>query len=186
MARAELATHNIVAAFRDLEVASDALEALRRVGVPEDDLSVLGRPVEDVDVREEDRTGEPIGRGVGTHIAAGGTAGSLAGGALGALVGAAVTLIPGIGMVAGVGALLGAISGGGAGGTVGAIVEGESALRTDHSWHETFEAIVNKGAVVVGVHSDDPALIDRAMEAIGSAAPMEVHRVNARGIAQEG
>ena len=186
MARAELATHNVVAAFRDLEVASDAIESLRRVGVPEDDLSILGRPVDDVDVREEDTTGEPIGRGVGTHIAAGGGTGALAGGALGALAGAASTLIPGVGMVAGVGALLGALGGGGAGGTVGAIVEGESALRTDHSWHETFEAIKNQGAVVVGVHSDDPDLIDRALETIEALAPMEVHRVNARGIEQEG
>ena len=53
--------------------------------------------------------------------------------------------------------LLGFLGGAGAGATVGSIVEGESALRTSHSWSQALDA-VKEGAIVLGVHGTDPTV----------------------------
>lgn len=179
MSTATLATHNVTAAFRDLELASTAVERLREAGIPEDAISVLGQHVEEgLQAGRED--GEPLGGEVGRHVATGGASGTVVGGALGALGAAAVAAIPGVGLVAGTGALIGAIAGGGLGGTVGAIVEGESALRSSAGWQQTFQAI-EEGAIVVGVHSDDREVVDQAQEALEAESPMHVQRVDDRG-----
>lgn len=181
MSVTELATHNVTAAFRDLERASEAIGALRQEGLEDDQLSVLGRPVEQgLAVNPEHATGEPLGGDVAKQTAAGTAAGTAVGGVLGALGTVAVASIPGVGLVAGTGALIGAIAGGGLGGTVGAIVEGESALRSSAGWAHTFQAIQD-GAVVVGVHSEDPEVVDRAEQLLTGLSPMDVTRVDDRG-----
>lgn len=180
MSTVSLSSYNVVAAYRDLELADDAVSALLEAGVPEDRISLLGQPIEEVDRDAEKGPGEPIGGDVGKHIATGGATGSLAGGVLGALGTAAVAAIPGVGLVAGTGALIGAVAGAGAGGTVGAIIEGESAMRSDHSWNNAFDAIKD-GAVVVGVHADDRDELDPAIEVLEKSDPMEIHRLNDKG-----
>jgi hypothetical protein len=176
---ATLAQQNLVAAFRDLEHAEEGLAALHAAGFSDDELSLLGQPIEEVDF-DERGPGEPIGGQVGKHIATGGVVGGAAGGVLGALTTAAVVSIPGIGMVAATGALLGALGGGGAGATVGAILEGESAMRSDHSWTQAFDAI-KEGAIVVGVHGDDPDRMARATQVLETVTPMDLRRINSRG-----
>lgn len=181
MSVSELASHNVTAAFRDLERATEAIRALREADLDDDDLSVLGRPVDQgLDVPPERITGEPIGGEVAKQTAAGTAAGTAVGGALGALGTLAVASVPGVGLVAGTGALIGAIAGGGLGGTVGAIVEGESALRSSAGWAHTFQAIQD-GAVVVGVHSEDPEVVSRGEEVLARLAPMDLTRVDHRG-----
>lgn len=180
MATTKLCTYNVVAAFRDLEYATDALGVLREAGVDEECLSLLGRPVEEIEPHSEQATGEPIGDGVARHVAAGAAKGGLVGGALGAAGAAIVATIPGVGLVAGTGALIGAIAGGGAGSTVGSILEGQSAMATDHGWQQAIEA-VKEGAVVVGVHSEDPEVVDHAEERLQALQPMSLHRVDDRG-----
>jgi hypothetical protein len=176
---ASLSTHNVTAAFRDLERASEAVERLRAEGVPEDAISVLGRSV-DEGLDDGAAPDEPVGRGVGRHVAAGSATGTAVGGTLGALGAVAVATIPGVGLVAGTGALIGAIAGGGLGGTVGAIVEGESALRSSAGWQNTFQAIED-GAVVVGVHSDDAEVVAEAETLLDGLTPMHLQRVDDRG-----
>lgn len=180
MSTAELSAYNVIASFRDRELAQDAITALESAGFAESDLSLLGQPLEEVEPGDEKGPGEPIGGGVGKHIASGGATGGLAGGVLGALATAAVAAIPGVGMVAGTGALIGAVAGAGAGSTVGAIIEGESALRSDHSWTQAFDAI-KEGAVIVGVHTHDAGRIDEAVRVLEGQDPMELHRVNSSG-----
>lgn len=180
MSTVELHQQNVVAAFRDLERADDAVAALLDAGFSDDEVSLLGQPVEEVDTSAPRGPGEPIGGSVGKHIASGAAGGGLAGGVLGALTTAAVVSIPGIGMVAGTGALLGFLGGAGAGGTVGAIIEGESAMRSDHSWNQAFAAI-KEGAIVVGVHGDDPDRVAEAAAILEKLGPMDLRRVNSRG-----
>lgn len=182
MSRAELSRHNVVAAYRDMEYASDAIGLLREAGFQDAELSILGRSPEDVDVVSEDEVGEPLagGGGVFKHVFAGGAAGGAIGALLGAAGGAAVAAIPGVGLVVGVGALLGALGAGGAGATVGSILEGESALRSDASWRQTFDAMKD-GAIVVGVHTDDADRISEAERILSSGEPMQVERLNDRG-----
>lgn len=182
MTRANLAEHNVVAAFRDLERASDALGELRRAGIADDDLSILGRKPDELDVPSEHEVGEPLpgGEGVITHVFAGGAGGGALGAVIGAAGGAAIAAIPGVGLAVGVGALLGAIGAGGAGATVGSILEGESALRTDASWEQTVDAI-KEGGTIVGVHADDVETVEEAERILEKLSPMELARVNSRG-----
>ncbi len=180
MSTVELEQQNVIASFRDLELAEDAITALHEAGFRDDELSLLGRRPDDIDPDAERGPGEPIGGSVGKHIASGAATGTLAGGVLGALATAAVVSIPGVGLVAGTGALLGFLGGAGAGGTVGAIVEGESALRSDHSWNQAFDAI-KEGAIVIGVHVGEAERAAEATRVLEGLDPMELRRVNSRG-----
>lgn len=180
----EMADHNVVAAYRDLELATDAVDDLREAEFGDDQLSVLGEAPEDLDVNIEHESGEPLDGDVFEHIAVGGGAG----GALGALLGggatAAVAALPGVGMVVGTGVLLGAVAGAFAGSTVGSIVEGEAALRSQAGWRQTFESVrtaLTEGGVVVGVHVDEPDEAERARELLADTAPISLHRLNRHG-----
>lgn len=179
MSAVQLSRHNVIASFRDRERADEALEALGRDGFAPEEVSLLGQPIEDIDAVGEHEEDAPVDGGVGRQIAAGVGVGGLGGGVAGLLIGAAVSAIPGVGPVAAIGLLAGT-SGAAMGATVGGIVEGESAMRTDHSWDQTFEAI-KTGAVVVGVHSDDPERIATATATLNALNPMELHRVNDSG-----
>lgn len=180
----ELAEYNVVAAFDDLEVATDAIAALREEGLADDEMSIFGTPVEDVDVRSEYQTGEPLGGDVAKHVAVGGAGGGAVGAVLGAAGTAAVAAIPGVGMVVGTGALVGAIAGAFGGGTVGSLLEGEAAVRTESGWRQTFESMrthLDEGAVVVGAHVGD---LDRARQAervMRRATPQTLKLLNDRG-----
>lgn len=182
MSTVNLSEHNVVAAFRDLEIAEAALEELRGAGFEGDEISLLGRPVEEVEqeVEEGKGPGEPVGGNVFKQTFAGGAAGGAAGGILGALAAAAVASIPGVGLVAGTGALLGFLGGAGAGTTVGSILEGESALRTNHSWAQALDAM-KEGGLVLGVHGTDPDRIAEAERVLAAQEPMDLRRVNSRG-----
>lgn len=189
MSTVTLSEHNVVAAFRDLELAEDALAALRDAGFEDDEISLLGRPVEEVQQEAEEGTGpgEPVGGNVFKQTFVGGAAGGLAGGVIGALATAAVATIPGVGLVAGTGALLGFLGGAGGGATVGSILEGESALRTNHSWSQALDAI-KEGAIIVGVHGSEGDRIAEAHRILSANDPMDLRRVDSRGetVATEG
>ena len=182
MSTVRLSEHNVVAAFRDLEVAEEALAGLLDAGFGEDEVSLLGRPVEEVESKvEQGRSpGEPIGGNVLRQTVVGGAAGGLAGGVVGALATAAVAAVPGVGLVAGTGALLGFLSGAGAGSTVGALVEGEAALRSNHSWSQALDAI-KEGAIVLGVHGSDAERVAAAEQRLADHQPMELRRVDSHG-----
>ena len=180
----DLAEQNVIAAYDDLEVATDAIAALREAGFDDAQMSIFGKSVEDVDIHSEYETGEPLGGDVAKHVAVGGAGGGAIGAVLGAAGAAAVAAIPGVGLVVGSGALLGAISGAFAGGTVGSLLEGEAAVRTESGWRQTFESMrahLDEGAVVVGVHVDDASEAETAERAMRKVSPQTLHRVNARG-----
>lgn len=182
MSTVTLSPRNVVASFRDLELADAALSELREAGFSDDDLSLLGRPVEEVEQELDEHTGpgEPVGGSVIAQTFVGGAAGGAAGGVLGALGAAAVAAIPGVGLVAGTGALIGFVSGAFAGSTVGSIVEGEAALRTNHSWRQALDAI-QEGAVVLAVHDSDDERISEAYRLLEAHDPMDLRIVDQRG-----
>lgn len=180
----DLAPYNVVAAYDDLEVATDAIAALREAGFEDGQMSILGKSVEEADMHSEYETGEPLGGDVGKHVAAGFAGGSAVGAVLGAAGTAAVAAIPGVGLVVGTGALLGAISGAFAGGTVGSLLEGEAAVRTESGWKQTFESMrthLDEGAMVVGVHVDDSERAQEAERVLQRNTPQSLKHVNDRG-----
>ena len=180
----DLTEQNVIAAYDDLEVATDAIAALRDAGFEDGQMSIFGRSVEDVDIHSEYESGEPLGGDVAKHVAAGGAGGGAIGAVLGAAGAAAVAAIPGVGLVVGTGALMGAVSGAFAGSTVGSLLEGEAAVRTESGWKQTFESMrthLDQGAVVVGVHVDDASRAAAAERALRRVSPQTLHRVNDRG-----
>lgn len=180
----DLAPYNVVAAYDDLEVATDAIAALREAGFDDGQMSIFGKSMEDIDVHSESETGEPLGGDVAKHIAAGGAGGGAIGAVLGAAGTAAVAAIPGVGLVVGTGALLGAVSGAFAGSTVGSLLEGEAAVRTESGWRQTFESMrthLDEGAVVVGVHVDDSEAAQEAERLMRRKTPQSLKHVNDRG-----
>lgn len=182
MSRASFTEYNTVAELRDLEHVREALEALREAGIDEDRISVLGRPVETVDLtHDEAHTHQPVGGHVGWEIAAGAATGAAVGG-LGVSVAAAAVaaLMPGVGLATPTAAVIGLVAGGGAGSTVGAILGGEAGLRTNGSWQQAFEAIA-EGAIMLAVHAHERATIDTATTALEAVEPMSLRRVNALG-----
>lgn len=180
----DLSKHNVVAAYRDLEIATDAIGALREAGFRDEEMSIFGRSVEDVDVHSEYESGEPLGGDVAKHVVVGGAGGGAIGAVLGAAGTAAVAAIPGVGLVVGTGALIGAISGAFAGSTVGSLLEGEAAVRTESGWKQAFQSMrshIEDGAIVVGVHVDDGERADEAERVMSTASPQTLERVNDRG-----
>lgn len=179
----ELRTHNLVAIYRDLELARDAVDVLRGDGFGDGELTILGHAPDDIH-KDEHATGEPVGDDMAKRTMAGGAGGGALGAVLGAAGAAAVTAIPGVGLLAGPAALIGAISGAFAGSTAGSIVVGGASLQSASGWAETFESIRTSGeggGVAVGVHTDDGAAADRAAATLRRTNPIAVHRVNSRG-----
>lgn len=150
--------HNVVAAFRDLDAARQAILSLEKAGVDPDAISLLGAaPLDD---------GEEGATAVGADVAKGaatGAAGAAAAGALTSLV------IPGIGPViaAGLGAL--------AGSAVGGVTGGIAGIGDSEAWKHTFEA-VDQGTFAVGVHSDDSDTVEQGAEVLAGEDPMAMNR----------
>lgn len=178
----ELTDRNVLAAFRDMEQARRAIADLRDDGIPQDAISLLGQHLEDVDGPPVQGDEPSVRDGnVPGNVFAGVSIGTMGGGALGLAGTALVAAIPGVG-IAGIGLLAGALAGAGLGGTVGGIVEGEAAMRTDHSWDQALEA-VRSGAVVVGVHGEER--VEHAVELLASHSPQTLHVTNDRGTVLE-
>lgn len=175
---------SVLAAYRDLERASHAVDLLQERGFGDEQLSVLGESPDEVDLNRERESQEPLDGDVVEQAAAGGAAGSAVGALLGAGGTAAVVSMPGVGMAAGTGALVGAVAGAVGGGTVGSIAVGEAAVRTQQGWRQTFRslgALLSGGGVVVGVHAEDPGERTRAHDLLASTAPADLRRLDQEG-----
>ncbi len=158
--------HNVVAAFGSVDDARDAIMFLEASGIPADSISLLGaypretaRPGEDV---VDDDAVEQFGRGA----AEGTVAGAVAGAAVGALTS---LVLPGIGPVLAAG--LWAVAGGAAGGVIG----GTARTGGSPAWQASFD-IVAEGNFAVGVHDDDPEIVDRGQDILAGRDPLSLNR----------
>jgi hypothetical protein len=92
--------------------------------------------------------------------------GGIAGGVLGALAGLTALSIPAVGPLLAAGPLLGAFGGAAVGGVVGGLAGGSGALThigipEEHT--PRVEQKIHDGAILIAVHSNDPARLDRAL-----------------------
>jgi hypothetical protein len=175
------AEHNVIAVYPDMAAASKAMDALERGGVDAVHISLLGRPVEEAagqaDTRERD---ERVTRDVGKRVGIGAAAGTAAGGIAGLVAGAVAFAIPGVGPVIGVGIWAAVAAGGVAGGAIGGMIGGVSSFDMTEAWELTHQS-VREGHVLVGVHSDDPADVDRGAEILQRLDPLHVTRFDRAG-----
>jgi hypothetical protein len=137
---ATLKRSTVVGVFPNAAEARDALDELRRLGFPDNQLGML--------TREQ-----------GSHWAEGAAIGAVAGGAVGAagLAGAAAAglMIPGLGPVFGAGLLLAALTGGGAGVVAGGIVGALVGLEIPEEHARFYESEVEAGRTLVTVEAGD-------------------------------
>lgn len=169
--------HNVLAALPDPDAARNAIVLLERGGVEGKAISVLARDDDREAVREGDRE---LAGDVGKRVAAGAALGGAGGGLAGLLAGAAAFAIPGVGPVVGLGIWGAAIGGAVAGTATGGVIGGISGLGMGQAWESTYRQ-VEEGKVVVGVHSDDPALVDRGAELLEESGGELLGRYDAEG-----
>jgi hypothetical protein len=179
--RRGFAEHNVTAAFPDMDAARRGLGTVEAAGVDSSKVSLIGpraeQAAEETDTRRRDLEST---REVGKKAVIGAAAGTAGGGAVGFLAGLAAFAIPGVGPVIGTAIWGATIAGGVAGGAVGGMVGGYSATGVNDAWELTYQE-VRRGRVVVGVHSDDPAEVDRAEEALRGLEPLAVNRFDREG-----
>jgi hypothetical protein len=173
-----LAEHNVVATFPDMETARSAVDALTTAGIEAEDISLLGRAVEearndsDTRLRDMEATGE-IAKRAGTGIAAGG--------ALGALAGVAAFAIPGVGPVVGSGILAAVVGGSVAGASVGGMVGGVAGVSLEEDWDLTFHDSIRAGRVLVAVHAAAKDDVDTAAKVLEGEHPDRLDWLGADG-----
>ena len=177
----QMAEHNVLAAFVDMDAARKAIDALEGAGIESGKISLLGRAAEEAagetDTTDRDIEGTAF---VGKRAAVGGAVGSATGGLAGFLAGAAAFGIPGVGPVIGAGIWASTIAGAIAGGAVGGVVGGISSIDVTPAWELTLES-VKAGRAVVGVHSDAEDDVRRGEEALRSSDPVTIDRFDSRG-----
>jgi len=104
--------------------------------------------------------------------------GGIAGGVLGALVGLTALSIRAVGPLLAAGPLLGAFGGAAVGGVVGGLAGGSGALThigipEDHT--PRIEDKIHDGAILIAVHSNDPARLDRALRVFKASGADDIY-----------
>ena len=104
--------------------------------------------------------------------------GGIAGGVLGALFGLTALSIPAVGPLLAAGPLLGAFGGAAVGGVVGGLAGGSGALThigipEDHT--PRIEDKIHDGAILIAVHSNDPARLDRALRVFKASGADDIY-----------
>ncbi len=136
-----------------------AVDALKAAGFQSDDVSVLMS--ESVSTREfatEKHTKAPEG------AAEGAGAGIVVGGILGWLAGIGALAIPGAGPFIAAGPIIAALAGAGAGATVGGIAGALIGMGVPEYEAKRYEGMVNKGGILLSVHSDSSEETKRAKD----------------------
>jgi len=170
------ASNNIVAVLRDRAAVADALRLLRDAGFTEGEVSVLARDdasPESASPEDAFEASQEAGKGVAKGAALGTAAGGIAG-----MVGGLIAFaIPGIGPGLGAGIMaVGLASGAVAGATAGAMWGGMEKV-----WDMQYRDEVVGGAVLVGVHVDEPERTDQAKELLAKAGADRVDHFDAHG-----
>jgi hypothetical protein len=145
--------------FRDRAHVERAVEEFRRYGFRPNDISVLFPNLESTkEFAHEKHTKAPEG------AAAGAGTGAVVGGTLGWLVGIGALAIPGLGPFIAAGPIMAALAGAGAGGVVGGLTGALIGMGIPEYEAKRYEGIVQKGGILVSVHSDNSEWTDRAKD----------------------
>ena len=145
--------------------ADDILTHLRNLGFTASEISIL---LKDNDTRNIS---------VKEDAVRGARKGGIAGGVLGALAGLTVLTVPVLGPLVVAGPILSALGGAAVGGVVGGLAGGSGALThigIPEAEGARLEQLIQSGAILIAVHSDNPARLDRAMRVFKSAGAPEI------------
>jgi hypothetical protein len=130
--------------------ADAAVDALRAAGFRNTDISVMfPKNVGTKDVAQEKGTKAPEGATTGAGT------GAVIGGAVGWLAGIGTLAIPGVGPFIAAGPIMAALAGAGVGGAVGGLTGALVGMGIPEYEAKRYEGRVNKGGILLSVHSDD-------------------------------
>jgi len=139
--------------------AEQAVDTLVTAGFASKDISVLLPDQRGTrDFAHEKETKAPEGTTTGV------TAGGVIGGTLGVLAGIGAIAIPGVGPFIAAGPIMGGLAGLGVGGAVGGLLGALVGMGIPEYEAKRYEGRVKSGGVLLSVHCDTSAEIDRAKE----------------------
>ncbi len=146
-----------------------AVDALKAAGFQSSDISVLMPESESTkEFAHEKHTKAPEGAATGAG------AGIVIGGALGWLAGIGSLAIPGVGPFIAAGPIMAALAGAGAGATVGGIAWALIGMGVPEYEAKRYEGLVNKGGILLSVHSESSGETMRAKEILESTGAQDI------------
>jgi len=145
--------------YHTTALAERAVDDLVASGFPSGDVSVLLQDHRGTkDFAHEKDTKAPEGTTTGV------TAGGVIGGTLGILAGIGALAIPGLGPFIAAGPIMGGLAGLGVGGAVGGLIGALVGMGIPEYEAKRYEGRLKTGGVLLSVHCDTSAEIDRAKE----------------------
>jgi hypothetical protein len=155
--------------YADQPVVSEAVDALKRAGFRNTDISVLfPENTGTKDFAHEKHSKAPEGA-----VAGAGT-GALIGGALGWLAGIGALAIPGIGPFIAAGPIVAALSGIGAGGAVGGFAGALIGVGIPEYEAKRYEGRIRGGGILLSVHCDSSDWVKRAVEVLDHSGATDI------------
>ena len=148
------------------EQADAILTHLRNLGFGSSEVSILLKDnvTKNISVKED--------------VVRGAEKGGLVGGALGALAGLTALTIPVLGPILAAGPIVAAIGGAAVGGVVGGLAGGSGALTrvgVPRDAAPRLEQMLTEGGILVVVHSNDSARLDKALRVFKSSGADEIY-----------
>lgn len=146
--------------------ANDILTHLRNLGFSASEISILlkDKDTKNISVNED--------------VVRGAKKGGIAGGVLGALAGLTALSVPALGPLLVAGPIISALGGAAVGGVVGGLAGGSGALTRigiPEQHAPRLEEKIHRGAILIAVHSSDPARVDRALRVFKSSGADEIY-----------
>jgi hypothetical protein len=155
--------------FADQVSVGEAVDALRRAGFRNADISVLlPENVGTKDFGHEKHTKAPEG------AVAGASTGAIIGGALGWLAGIGALAIPGVGPFIAAGPIVAALSGMGAGGALGGFAGALVGVGIPEYEAKRYEGRIRSGGILLSVHCDDSEWAKRAREVLENTGASDI------------
>jgi Alternative complex III, ActD subunit len=155
--------------YPDRLSVEEAVEQFRVAGFRSTDISVLFPDNKGTkDFAHEKNTKAPEG------AATGGVAGGITGGVLGWLTGAGLLAIPGLGPFIAAGPIVAALAGAGAVGALGGIIGALAGLGVPEYEAKRYEGRLREGGILVSVHCDDTAWVNRAKALLESTGAQDI------------
>jgi len=149
--------------------AEDAVDRLVQAGFSSSDVSVLLPDNETTrEFAHQKQTKAPEGAAMGA------AAGGVLGGTLGILAGIGTLAIPGLGPFIAAGPIMATLAGVGAGGAVGVLVGALAGMGVPEYEAKRYEGRIKGGGVLLSVHCDTSAEIDRAKKLLTATGAEDI------------
>jgi hypothetical protein len=175
---ARLTEHNVVGTFPDLDKARDVIEALNQAGIDADDVSMLGKQVEQVTSDPDTRLRDMEAT---ADLAQKAASRAAVGSVIGTIAGAAAFVLPGIGPVVGAGIWAAAGGGAIAGGVVGGMIGAIDGTELGPEWEATYGAPLQEGKVIVAVHARDDDQAEAAVKVLEEQGAASIDHLDEAG-----